>query len=142
MRDIKFRAWDARNNEMVFSEATDCFYINTKGVLFMYAIPKSESGLETVYHKSYDVDEFTGLKDCKGVDIYKGDVMMKVMVDHSVHRCVIRYSDKHAKFVFSPVMERWDFDIDVVANPYERQSYRVIGNVQENPELMERDNEK
>ena len=61
----KFRAWDSRNNEMVFSDETPCFYINTQGVLFMYGIPKKEGG---GYHKSYDVDNFTGLQDKNGVD--------------------------------------------------------------------------
>ena len=73
MNTNKFRAWDTRNEEFVYSEREDCFYINTKGVLFMYTIPKSESGLETIYHKSYDVDPFTGFQDSNGVDIYFND---------------------------------------------------------------------
>ena len=73
MNTNKFRAWDTRNEEFVYSVHDDCFYINTRGVLFMYAIPKSESGLETIYHKSYDVDQFTGFQDSNGVDIYFND---------------------------------------------------------------------
>ncbi len=76
MNNNKFRAWDTRNIEMVFSECSDCFYVNTKGVLFAYAIPKSESGLETIYHKSYDVDSFTGIQDKHNIDIYYNDVVV------------------------------------------------------------------
>ena len=76
MNNLKFRHYDTRLNEMRYSDKHDGeFYVNTKGVMYMYAIPKSESGLETEYYKSYDVDMFTGLKDINGIDIYQGDIV-------------------------------------------------------------------
>ena len=71
----KYRCYDERNDELVYSQEDDCFYINTKGILFMYAIPKSESGVETLYYKSYDVESFTGRVDANGVDVYLGDII-------------------------------------------------------------------
>ena len=133
MRVIKFRAWDSRNNEMVFSEATDCFYINTKGVLFMYAIPKSESGLETVYHKSYDVDEFTGLKDCNGVDIYEGDVIKD---DEGYNRAIT--IDEFG--IDADGYDSGDYYYGHMPGTFPWGKFEVIGNIHENPELMESKN--
>lgn len=73
---LKFRAFDERNQEMRYSDKHDGeFYINTFGVLYMYAIPKSESGLETMYYKNYDVMEFTGRVDDFNRDIYENDIV-------------------------------------------------------------------
>lgn len=113
--DNKFRAWDSRNNEMVFSDETPCFYINTQGVLFMYGIPKKEGG---GYHKSYDVDSFTGLTDKNGVDIYFDD-----MVIIYGHGCL-------------HIEELGDLVILVDAAA-ENDIGEIIGNIHQSPELLE-----
>lgn len=131
----KFRAWDTRNNEMVFSENTDCFYINTKGVLFMYAIPRSESGLETIYHKSYDVDRFTGLTDeCftgKGKDIYEGDIVNI----YGTGNCVVSITPQLG-VCFTEIADKFSVECahDVMM---ENDLGELIGNIHSNPELLE-----
>lgn len=74
----KFRCYDKRNKEMCYSDKENgdgCFYINTKGFLFMYALPKSETGVETKYYKSYDVMECTLVPDTTGKEIWESDII-------------------------------------------------------------------
>tara|TARA_R110000851_G_scaffold326167_1_gene494595 strand:- start:75 stop:341 length:267 start_codon:yes stop_codon:yes gene_type:complete len=76
----------------------------------------------------------TGQKDSKGNDTHEGDVVFKILEDDSEHTCIIRYSEKCARFVFCPIAEEWDFDRDVVDNPHDRERYAVVGNINKNPE--------
>ena len=74
----KYRAWDSLNKEMRYSDRHDGeFYVNTKGVLYMYKIPNTEE-----YFKTYDVMEFIGKQDSKGRDVYEGDYDKDFQVVH------------------------------------------------------------
>lgn len=132
MNNIKYRAYDERNEEMVYSDKEDCFYVNTKGVLFMYAIPKSESGLETLYYKNYDVMQFTGKVDCKGVEVYGGDI--------------IEFNGANVPIVWNKEWCCWEIGFDVHSfegvklqnldfSDWCDRAY-VIGNIYQNKELL------
>jgi hypothetical protein len=82
----------------------------------------------------------TGQKDCKKIDTYEGDIASKTLIDGSIHKCVIRYSDKYSKFIFCPMTEKWDFDRDVVDNPFDRETYMIIGN--QNTEVIKESSNK
>jgi len=128
MREIKFRAWDSRNTEMVYSDKEDSFYINTKGALFMYALPKSESGINTEYHKDYQVMQYTGLKDKNGVEIYDSDLLR----EEGDKIYIVKFSDE-GYWMADPANCEGDwfhiYDFD----------WRVIGNIHENTELLTND---
>lgn len=108
-REIKFRAWDNVNKEMVYPA----------------------SGIFTQGHRSHellwkfeDVMQYTGLKDSAGKEIYEGDI---VEVDGLQYKIMFR--GLGFWFVGSD-NEGWA--------PYNPSVYRitVIGNIFENPELL------
>ena len=100
----------------------------------MYEIPKSESGLETIYHKSYDVDLFTGLKSMngKGDDIYEKDIVniygtgnCTVSITPQLGVCFTEIADKFSVECAHDVMMENDIG-------------ELIGNIHSNPELLEK----
>ena len=129
MREIKFRAWDEANNEMVYSDKEDCFYINTKGVLFMYSKKPTKKGED--YHKDYNVMQYTGLKDKNGVEIFEGDLLR--VLDNK--NGVLQVEFKNA-YVGGWVLTHNSTDDWLSLGARKSEDIEVIGNKYENPELL------
>lgn len=67
-REIKFRAWNGEAMEY----GGFCIHATGKVV--------SEKGLTKVSTSS-SIMQYTGLKDCKGVEIYEGDIVRRIQKD-------------------------------------------------------------
>ena len=113
MREIKFRAWDKHKKRMLPS------WIIWKTNLFDFPD----------YHEFLDIMLYTGLKDKNGKEIYEGDI---------VEFKVYWYEDvlKPTKRITATVIFK---DGCFLANTFfiDRPDMEVIGNIYENPELLE-----
>ena len=77
MKNIKYRAWDPINKEMVDPTEVTIRYVNEKGLYCEYSAgPLTASkvdGMEIGRIVECPLMLYSGLKDSKGADIYEGD---------------------------------------------------------------------
>lgn len=79
------------------------------------------------YLKQYIVMQYTGLNDKNGTEIYEGDILRRIYRNEVM---VVEYSKSQALYLMrlKDNMSYTFFDIS---------DYYVIGNIYENPELLE-----
>ena len=127
MGEIKFRAWIAWGNtgKMIFTEEK----VFKRAVGFL-AQDDMVQMMEMSDFKGLNWMQFTGLLDRRGKEIYKGDVIEGNLFDAKLPTMgVVEYDTEHACFAnknqagLTPILK-----IDRI---------EVIGNIWENPELME-----
>ena len=115
MRETKFRYTVKRDNGHIFS-----------GVFELAAIESGEvrKWWETNFIGIAQVrkDQFIGLKDCKGIEIYEGDIL------------------RHEQHIGKVVWDYSGFMLEVNHVIYAIwRGCEVLGNVFQNPELLERE---
>lgn len=125
----KFRAWDKRKNVMR-DVAVLHFTKNGKTNFIEYWINPTE--LKSYHVRNIDLMQSTGLKDKNGVEIFEGD-----LVEHddnlngdweTFEACEVVYDKDYAQFCF-----KWDAGNFLT----DYRNLNVIGNIYENPELLE-----
>ncbi|ETY74096.1 hypothetical protein LFAB_09165 [Lactiplantibacillus fabifermentans T30PCM01] len=134
---IKFRAWD-KENEIYLYNVQDA-YDTLSGFV------KYDDGEDAEYDEScfgdfldnerYDTEQFTGLKDVNGKDIYEGDVIIThpKYDNEESKRGIVQYGIFRAEFSY----EVRNGDHRSIWSSNEYRTYEVIGNVHEDPELLE-----
>lgn len=115
MKELKFRAWDGKK-------------------IIDDVIPVSETAIVELFEYEWQetevkaVEQYTGLKDKNGKEIYEGDI-----VDDGFSRiCEIRWSEHSTEFEAINENDGYVTSIWFVAKYGE-----VIGNIHENPDLLE-----
>ncbi len=121
---IKFRAWDKVQKVMMVPRdmQTDSdgniFYVEARSLDGEY----DEGDLDV-----FELEQFTGLKDVNGKDIYEGDIL-----ENRKYRSIVKFAS--GKFLADVVGTISRFDLIG-----ETHGSKVIGNVHENLELLEAD---
>lgn len=147
-RAIKFRAWDGAKNAWLHEAKTPDMAIHLVGETIMFGElwrRPDDTGVPMEEMNQVIWEQYTGLKDCNGKEIYDGDIVVKH--DYPF------YSEGNRNYVgiVNWVYAAWYYDIERVSDRVRGAAvggmmdddglagsdFEVIGNIHENPELLE-----
>lgn len=113
MREIKFRAWDKKQQKMF--EVSEIYWSSSE--ICVYTKEEGQECELLPWDGNIKHMQYTGLKDKNGKEIYEGDIFLKTYGE-----------DK-----FTELVEWGTSGFECLNNSNEKE---VIGNIYENPELL------
>lgn len=125
MREIKFRAFDKTSNQMFYSSDASQFDENSGREYFPFVFEIGYKG-----HRDLELMQYTGLKDKNGKEIYECDILQHP--ENPIRRLTVRFGDGMFE-VFRKGNE------DDPSPLYTMNHFLVVGNIKENPELLNRE---
>lgn len=127
MRKLKFRVWSERQKTYDYKHPFNTlgnFYINQNGCIFS---DYGNAVTPEIRQKDFVVEQYTGLKDKNGKEIYEGDI-----VDYNDDgECIGVVEYDAPEFYLNADATNWA-RMFLKGAPHQR----VIGNIHENPELI------
>jgi uncharacterized phage protein (TIGR01671 family) len=126
MRDIRFRAWDVRNEVMWLRKPKQ---LTSE---FFQLIEQDQKGGE-----QFVLMQFTGLSDTIDVEIYEGDIVAwsyePVRYDSYLRNTGVIEWDPHGQW---RIVQEPHIEQGIALPAYPDIKLKVIGNIYENPELL------
>lgn len=126
MRDIKFRAW-LKSNKLMYNVL--CVDIAEKKAFIEHGDMRGYAK----YPEEIKLMQCIGLKDKSGKDIYEGDIVKAISFARWIG--VVKYSDKNQAFIFDDLDKKYRGDSIVFMSQFD-ESFKILGNIYENPELV------
>lgn len=137
MRDIKFRVWCKNKNDW----EKDIVVINSSGMLFTTVY--TNRSIVPLNPKTHIIEQFTGLQDKNGKDIYDGDIVLVIYTYNGKIKdrfnAIVELDICNPSFVLKRTKkyERCSNDIDFDFVHCDMYDLSVIGNIHENKLLLE-----
>lgn len=129
MKELRFRAWDGK--KMI----EDVIPASEASIVELFEYEWQETDVEAV-------EQYTGLKDKNGKEIYEGDIVdvifptkLRGVEEHQIWVC--RFGVKRAGFVLNRETNARIFSLTFGEINAKSLAVDVIGNVHENPDLLE-----
>ena len=131
MREIKFRGWERELQMMVYDTELG-------GWIFEYDGNPVRAVNQMINEEDYfyDLMQYTGLKDKNGTEMYEGDILST-----DLDRPYLIVEFRNGAFMFQchdNGKDYYDFMATTGENSNFTKYHEVIGNIYENPELLER----
>lgn len=140
-RQLKFRAWDSTDSRWI-----EDFQISPAGEILLYTqIGYDEMGYEAFSptDEGITIQQYTGLKDRNGVEIYEGDILGEWREEQqevsTVEPCAVVWSPMSGGFwlVFEDPQQTGPMVRDGDAYEFTTGKWAVvIGNIHETPDLL------
>ena len=140
MKEIKFRAWDKVNQEYIYFDFSNIY--GYEGEISGVLLPDGNTLLNDneKINENLIIEQFTGLHDKNGKEIYEGDILEFVLNTKYglIHkRGVMDWDGINPWVGFLPKHNGEQQGLYILDFSVEGWNRKVIGNIYENPELLE-----
>ena len=138
-REIKFRVWDHNTDTMMipdnfeFCDGEICWIDAGRE-----AGPKSGNDGDP---GQFEIMQYVGLHDKNGREIYEGDILKVTSEDGESYVAAVKWfgDEDYPAFDLEGIPVAWNYDANALATIFQSgvEKCEVIGNIFENPELLE-----
>lgn len=135
MRELKLRAWYKPYKQMCQVES---LRFDGNGVYTAVLIEESFYDRKLVEADEIVIEQFTGLKDINGAEIFEGDIIFQKPLSKNSIGWVGKIIFKQGAFM-AEVYERGKAVMWLFLSEFRpEKTCEVVGNIHENPELLEK----